>query len=691
MERDFVMAAPSSTEQYLLELINESRLDPLGSAARYIVSYSPLTSGDADIQSSLRYFSVNGAALLAAYQALTPAKPLAWSSTLSDAALGHNSRMIAADQQSHQVSGEASLGTRVNNAGYSGWNGVAENIFAYADSALYAHAGFMVDWGSGPNGMQSPAGHRNNIMSQTYREIGIGITAESNPATAVGPLVVTQDFGYRSAGPQVFVLGVAYNDTDGNRFYSVGEGVGTLNVASGTAQTTSAASGGYTLGLAAGPRTVSLTGAGLSGAVTVDGTFASGTNVKIDVVGGHTLRISESATIGGAVGRIEGLGLSGLNLTAGAGAQTVVGTPGGDKLAGGEGADGLLGNLGADTLIGDGAVLPTENARAIERLYLATLARGPDAAGWAGWTAQLDSGRSLNDIATGFVNSPEFIARYGPALTNEAFVTLLYQNVLHRAPDGGGLAGWTGALAGGATRESVVTGFSESAEFIRNSDPELHAAQTYRLYGATLARAPDATGLVGWADALDGGRTLEDIASGFVNAPEFTARYGSTLSNEGFVTLLYQNVLSRAPDAGGLAAWTGALAGGMSRTAVVTGFSESAEYVAATTPAFISYMRTALTAWGDTIEGGAGNDRMSGGDGPDRFVFRAGQGGSDHVYELEPWDGVQLSGFGYASADAALAHMTQQGADVVFSDQGQTITFHDTTLATLRSVDYYWA
>jgi uncharacterized protein YkwD len=175
------MATPTAEEQYFLELINEARLDPMGNAARYIASYSPLVSADPDIQNALSFFGVDGAALKAAYQALTPVGPLAWNDALGTSAEQHSAAMIAADEQSHQLPGEAGIGTRITNAGYTGWNIWAENIYAFSDSALFGHAGFMVDWGNGPGGMQSPAGHRNDIMNGSLREVGIDVTLESNP------------------------------------------------------------------------------------------------------------------------------------------------------------------------------------------------------------------------------------------------------------------------------------------------------------------------------------------------------------------------------------------------------------------------------------------------------------------------------------------------------------------------------
>ena len=57
------------------------------------------------------------------------------------------------------------------------------------------------------------------------------------------------------------------------------------------------------------------------------------------------------------------------------------------------------------------------------------------------------------------------VATYG-ALSNRAFVELVYNNVLGRQGDGGGVAHWEGQLNGGRDRGSVMVGFSESAEFI---------------------------------------------------------------------------------------------------------------------------------------------------------------------------------------------------------------------------------
>ncbi|MBI1196443.1 MAG: calcium-binding protein [Phenylobacterium sp.] len=347
------MADPTAEEQLLLEYINAARIDPLGDAARYISSYAgTATSADAAINSALKFFGVSGPALLEAYSALTPVRPLAWNDALSDAAQGHDAAMIAADMQTHQAPGEAGLGARVAAAGYN-YTLAGENVFAFAESPLYAHAGFMVDWGSGPGGMQSPAGHRDNIMDGTFREIGVAIVHETNPSTDVGPQVVTEDLGARSQA-DVFILGVAYADTDGDDFYSIGEGRSGLHVALGGAGADNFATGGYTLESSlTGVQTVTLTGAGLSGAVSVTLNLASGDNVKLDVVNGTELKTSASATVSGAVKTIEAIGASGLSLKAiGAGGYTIQGGAGADTVGAEAGTNYLRGGSGDDSIVG---------------------------------------------------------------------------------------------------------------------------------------------------------------------------------------------------------------------------------------------------------------------------------------------------------------------------------------------------
>jgi Ca2+-binding RTX toxin-like protein len=98
------------------------------------------------------------------------------------------------------------------------------------------------------------------------------------------------------------------------------------------------------------------------------------------------------------------------------------------------------------------------------RLYQAAFNRTPDAGGVGFWLDQLDHGLSLTKMAQYFLDSPESVRTYG-ALTDTAFVTVMYANVLHRAPDASGLSFYLDGFSAGAfTRAEVLKGFSESPE-----------------------------------------------------------------------------------------------------------------------------------------------------------------------------------------------------------------------------------
>jgi hypothetical protein len=98
------------------------------------------------------------------------------------------------------------------------------------------------------------------------------------------------------------------------------------------------------------------------------------------------------------------------------------------------------------------------------RLYQAAFDREPDAGGLGFWMATLDKGYSLTEVAQSFVTSPEFINANGADLAPEEFIVKMYANVLHRAPDGGGLDFWKGIMAAGHSQAEVLAAFSQSPE-----------------------------------------------------------------------------------------------------------------------------------------------------------------------------------------------------------------------------------
>ena len=83
-----------------------------------------------------------------------------------------------------------------------------------------------------------------------------------------------------------------------------------------------------------------------------------------------------------------------------------------------------------------------------------------------------------------------------------------------------------------------------------------------QLYVASFNRAPDSVGLDYWGGRLSDGMSLQDIAKSFFVQKETVAAYPTGLPTSDFVTKVYNNVLSRGPDTGGLNYWVGQLNNG---------------------------------------------------------------------------------------------------------------------------------
>ncbi|ELX12349.1 hypothetical protein Jab_1c09430 [Janthinobacterium sp. HH01] len=98
------------------------------------------------------------------------------------------------------------------------------------------------------------------------------------------------------------------------------------------------------------------------------------------------------------------------------------------------------------------------------RLYQAAFNRAPDPGGLGFWINAMDKGLSMMSAARYFADSAEFQKLYGSNLSDDAFVTQLYSNVLHRAPDAGGKDFWMQALHNGTSRGDTLGYFSDSQE-----------------------------------------------------------------------------------------------------------------------------------------------------------------------------------------------------------------------------------
>lgn len=185
------------------------------------------------------------------------------------------------------------------------------------------------------------------------------------------------------------------------------------------------------------------------------------------------------------------------NINGYAGSDTIKNSAGNDYINGGSGLDFLimsgkideysisgslnnfvikdkLGDDGVDTvsqverLLFDDYALAFDldgNAGQAYRLYQAAFNRQPDLQGLGYWIEKLDDGMSLTRVANEFYRSNEFQTLYGSSPSTATFITTLYENVLHRAPDVGGYNYWNNKLSSGSfSRAEVLASFSESAE-----------------------------------------------------------------------------------------------------------------------------------------------------------------------------------------------------------------------------------
>jgi len=117
----------------------------------------------------------------------------------------------------------------------------------------------------------------------------------------------------------------------------------------------------------------------------------------------------------------------------------------------------------------EGSISATEAQ--LYRTYLGIMGRTPDQAGFDWWLDQLQQGRSLLDMTTGFYTSPEFTARadtdQNRTISPEELLNELYINTLGRQPDGDGYNWWLNELySEDRSAPEVMLEFTQSDEFV---------------------------------------------------------------------------------------------------------------------------------------------------------------------------------------------------------------------------------
>jgi hypothetical protein len=208
-----------------------------------------------------------------------------------------------------------------------------------------------------------------------------------------------------------------------------------------------------------------------------------------------------------------------------------------------------LATVGAPTTLA-GLYQPKPSASAneafVKGLYQSTLLRAPDAAGLAGWIAQLNGGTSRSTVANGLVNSTE---------NRRNQVTFFYRYFLSREPDTAGLNGWVAQLQSGTDEGQVMTGFILSNEF---SGQNNNSQFVNLMYYALLSRQADTAGFNGWVSALNGGMSRATVVNAFLRSEEginrvvdgmfqtYLKRYGTAGDLGAYRTFLNSNTFGQA-------------------------------------------------------------------------------------------------------------------------------------------------
>ncbi len=333
----------SAAEQYLLELMNRARLDPAAEAARM----------GTDLNAGLAAGTIS----TAAKQVLAP------NALLETAATNHTLWMLQVDVFSHTGLNNLRADQRLTAAGYA-WSRMGENI-AFTGTTGTVNVQSAIEELN--KNLFLSAEHRVNVMNSAYREVGLA--AETGVFTQGGvnynAEMVTEDFG--TSGTAHFLTGVAYADASRDAFYSMGEGTaGVVFTAAGSSATTAAA-GGYSLGLGSEIATAVTGHQGtLNFALTVD---MSPGNVKLDLVDAKTFYTSGSVVLGTGVNAVVLLGVGALNASGNGVGNAITGNAGANALVGGGGNDTLLGNAGADVLHGNTGNDKLDGGVGADRIY----------------------------------------------------------------------------------------------------------------------------------------------------------------------------------------------------------------------------------------------------------------------------------------------------------------------------------
>ncbi len=180
----------------------------------------------------------------------------------------------------------------------------------------------------------------------------------------------------------------------------------------------------------------------------------------------------------------------------------------------------------------------------------------------------LAEGETEVDAALSELSDGELGVTVKIVTSDYAWMCKLYQDVLGRPGSDAEIVFYGEAIRNGVGHEQIVPIFQNSVEY--------RTRGINQLYQELLGRPADSGGLSYWLAATAGPNgTLETVRVALLSSAEYFQNSGGT--NAGFISALYQDLFARAPAPAEITYWEGRLNAGASRRAVVVGFTESTE------------------------------------------------------------------------------------------------------------------
>lgn len=179
------------------------------------------------------------------------------------------------------------------------------------------------------------------------------------------------------------------------------------------------------------------------------------------------------------------------------------------------------------------------------------------------------SGFSTVVVTSNSVSSLDFGNQNAVVTQISGYLWQTYGTILDRPLDTGAFIYWTNQLNAGATRPAVAQAIWES--------PEHRAMEVQDAYSTYLDRAPGISEQNYWVGRMLAGMTEDQLDREIVNSAEYLRRQAG---DQGFLAMIYQDLLGRSLDVASEVSWENALASGQTRAGILQQVLGSFEFSA---------------------------------------------------------------------------------------------------------------